>query len=31
MCLTPETLRGNATGNNAHETINIEHTELATA
>jgi len=31
MCLTPETLRSNNASGTAHETVNIEHAELATA
>ena len=32
MCLTPEALQNNtAHGDNAHETVNIEHADLVTA
>ena len=32
LCLTPEALRDNAAqGTTAHETVNIEHTDLVTA
>ena len=32
LCLTPEALRDNvAQGTTAHEAVNIEHTDLATA
>jgi len=31
MCLTPEALLNNASNGIAHETVNVEHAELATA